>query len=83
MFYLTVQFSNSTLFLIPGSSSSSRNNNINININIDLMANLCSSNKQAQQTSTFKAVYSFKLAVIKSHNVSYSINVGLKQHEGD
>lgn len=81
MFYLTVQFSNSTLFLIPGSSSSSRNNNININI--DLMANLCSSNKQAQQTSTFKAVYSFKLAVIKSHNVSYSINVGLKQHEGD
>lgn len=82
MFYLTVQFSNSTLFLIPGSSSS-RNNNININMNIDLMANLCSSNKQAQQTSTFKVVYSFKLAVIKSHNVSYSINVGLKQHEGD
>lgn len=81
MFYVTVQFCNSTLFLIPGSSS--RNNNINININIDLMANLCSSNKQAQQTSTFKVVYSFKLAVIKSHNVSYSINVGLKQHEGD
>lgn len=82
MFYVTVQFCNSTLFLIPGSSSS-RNNNINININIDLMANLCNSNKQAQQTSTFKAVYSFKLAVIKTHNVSYSINVGLKQHEGD